>query len=65
VYYTENMTTTKAPREIWFTVNTKGQRQAWFFSTYSGRSHRMAMAEADLMIATGVGVRTTKPEWLG
>lgn len=57
------MATTKQ-REIWTTTTTKGQVTYWYFSTRAFRSFRLARAEAELMIATGAAVLTSKPSWV-
>jgi len=54
-----------APREIWFTVNAKGTRRAYYYSRLAGRALPLPKAEAELAIATGAATEITKPEWVG
>ena len=58
------MTTTKQ-REVWTTTTKSGQVRYWFFSIRACRAFPMPRAEAELMLATGGAVLTSKPEWVG
>lgn len=48
--------TTTAPREIVIKLDRNGKRRASYLGRHAGRMLPMPIAEADLMIATGVAV---------
>ena len=58
-----NTQNTKAPRTIWITfhVDKNGRRYATQF--FNGRNFRIAMADAELYIATGRGVEEAEIKW--
>jgi len=58
------MTTTKQ-RELWTTTTKRGQVRYWYFSNRAFRAFAMPRAEAELMLATGTAVLTSKPDWVG
>jgi len=51
--------------EIWFTTNNKGAKSAWYFNFRVRRAFRIAMAKAELMIATGEAEIIAKPSYVG
>lgn len=52
-------------REIWYTTTAKGSKRAWYYSRAAGRALPVAKALAELELATGAAVLSTKPEWVG
>lgn len=52
-------------KEIWFTTTTTGSRRAWYFNNSAFRACQLAIAEAEMLIATEQATQVTKPEFVG